>query len=86
MLIPKGADVNICNNYGNTALIKPILNGNGNIVALLIQCGANVNAENAKRESALSIAKMLVSDKTIHKILDDKCFSSVLSTNYLKLF
>ena len=53
VLIENGADVNIQNNRGDTALIFAIELSNKNAVKLLIEKGANVNVINNKKENAL---------------------------------
>jgi hypothetical protein len=52
-LIENGADLNIQNNRGDTALIFAIELSNKNAIELLIKKGANVNITNNKKENAI---------------------------------
>ena len=64
VLIKAGANVNLANTAGETALMLASEAGNAKLVALLIKAGANVNAVNKVGDSALSYANRAVANKT----------------------
>ncbi|MBO6282063.1 MAG: ankyrin repeat domain-containing protein [Alphaproteobacteria bacterium] len=55
-LIKTGIDVNQKDNLGNVMLVKALSAGDSEMVKLLLQHGADVNAINGKKESAVSYA------------------------------
>jgi len=55
-LILRGADMNIQDKYGNTALIKALNSGYTDVAKLLIEAGANINAKNNSDSTALMVA------------------------------
>lgn len=57
LLISSGAEVNIKNDLGNTALYYASRYGLADIVNILIFSGAKVNSKNIENETALRIAK-----------------------------
>ncbi len=56
-LLASGADPDIQNNYGNTALICAAKKGNDNIVQQLLASAAKPNLRNNNDATALSIAE-----------------------------
>jgi ankyrin repeat protein len=52
-LIEKGADVNVVDEYGATALYWASYKGHSEIVKILIEAGADVNVVNRDGETAL---------------------------------
>ncbi len=73
-LLNNGEDVNKANNQGNTALHYAVATGNAEMVKLLLSHNADVNAQNAKGWSPLSIAeKKNVGE--VYNILEDKIAS-----------
>ena len=57
MLIEKGADVNVVDEHGITALHLASLLGYSEIVKMLIEAGANVNVVDVDGRTALQRAK-----------------------------
>jgi len=57
MLIERGADVNIKNSKGMTALMIASRGGRTEIVRMLIERGADVNIKNSNGKTALMLAK-----------------------------
>lgn len=55
-LLDKGADVNVRDEDGNTALIIAISFGNSDVAEMLLKKGADVNAKNKSGETALMAA------------------------------
>ncbi len=55
-LIEKGADVNVVNKYGETALHEASFWGRSDVVKMLIEAGADVNLVNRDGETALYLA------------------------------
>ena len=69
MLIAFGADIDLQDYHGNTALMLAILNSNGSAASLLLDCGANVNLKNMLYSSALSIASKRGQLSVVNQIL-----------------
>lgn len=69
MLLDKGADVNAPGIYGS-ALQAAAGGGDRQIVWLLLDNGANVNAQGGKYGSALQAARQGVSDEIAQLLLD----------------
>lgn len=59
ILIRLGADVNIFDHEGDTALHVAIERGNSELVALLLKAGAWTTSQNAKRQNSLELAQAL---------------------------
>lgn len=57
LFIERGAQLDIQDTEGNTALIHAVLKNNEPMVRLLLENGANPNVQNAVGQTALSIAK-----------------------------
>ncbi|MBR5950372.1 MAG: ankyrin repeat domain-containing protein [Actinomycetaceae bacterium] len=55
-LVNDGADINIQNNYGNTAIILAAMVNNHDTVSFLLDCGANVLLRN---EDGLSVREVM---------------------------
>jgi len=55
-LLQAGADVNLQNTYGDTALITATVKGFAEIVRMLLQAGADVNAKTEHGNTALTLA------------------------------
>ena len=55
-LIRAGADVNVGDKYGQTALRRAVFGGHMEIVKLLLDAGADVHAANKDGWSALTVA------------------------------
>lgn len=73
-LLNNGENVNEKNSQGNTALHYAVATGNAEMVKLLLSYNADVNAQNAKGWSPLSIAeKKNVGE--VYNILEDKIAS-----------
>jgi uncharacterized protein len=70
-LIKKGADLNVQNGFGNTALICSSANNNHEIINLLVQNGANVNVRCNDGITALEYS-ILNGHKEISEILVKK--------------
>ena len=64
VLIKSGANVNLANTAGETALMLASASGNSKLVALLIKSGAEVNAVNKVGDSALSYASNAPENKS----------------------
>lgn len=65
VLLDKGADVNIKDNYGGTALEYAALFGNADIVKLLLEKGANVNEKYSNGRTILDeVNKLIGEDKS----------------------
>ena len=64
VLIKSGANVNLANTAGETALMLASASGNSKLVALLIKSGAEVNAVNKVGDSALSYANNAPENKS----------------------
>ena len=56
-LIEKGADMNIKNDIGNSALMIAAQAGSEQSIRSLLQAGADVDARNNKREQAIDLAE-----------------------------
>ncbi|MBE0497431.1 MAG: ankyrin repeat domain-containing protein [Campylobacterales bacterium] len=56
LLVAKGANLDIVNDKGETALMLASDTGNGKLVKLLLQSGADVNVKNGAGESAVNYA------------------------------
>jgi ankyrin repeat protein len=65
LLIAKGANVNITNEYGATALIYAVCNGPAEFVKLLIEAGADKNIENQYGKKAIDYANERGYDKIV---------------------
>ena len=61
LLLDLGANVNAQDSYGNTPLVKAVLNcqGRGEIVTLLLSRGADPNIENKSGISAVKLAQTI---------------------------
>ena len=57
LLLAKGADINVKNSNGETALMAASSRGNADVVKLLLDKGADINVKNSKGKTALAIAK-----------------------------
>lgn len=57
LLVNKGADLELTNSNGDTAIIVGASAGSKSAIAKLISLGANVNAQNNHGETAMSVAK-----------------------------
>ena len=77
-LVQNGANINLADNNGNTALMSAAFNGYLNVVEFLFQNGANINLANNNGNTALmvvdqrrhpDIVKFLLSKLTIINIL-----------------
>ena len=66
-MIENGADVNIKNNYGITALIYAAEHGNLEIVKYLVEKGANVNIKDNHGRTALDLAETEEIKKVLRK-------------------
>ncbi|MCJ7663890.1 MAG: ankyrin repeat domain-containing protein, partial [Desulfobacterales bacterium] len=65
VLLDKGADVNIKDNYGGTALEYAALFGNADIVKLLLEKGANINEKYSNGKTILDeVNKLIGEDKS----------------------
>jgi ankyrin repeat protein len=65
-----GADVNLADKFGSTALSDAVLFGNAEAVKLLIVAGANVNAADSQKTTILDRAKK-IGRADIVKLLED---------------
>jgi hypothetical protein len=74
-LIEAGADINLQNASGNSALMNAVLNRNEEAVKLLIEKNANLNLQNNKGETAYIIACKM-NETNIQKSLSHKLKSS----------
>jgi Ankyrin repeats (3 copies) len=72
LLIKSGADVNLSDGEGVTALIRAARGGDIHIARLLIENGADVNAKNSGGESALHIAAQLGNTGYMKTLIDAK--------------
>ena len=68
-LINTGIDVNQKDNFGNVMLVNALAAGDDEMVKLLLKHGADVNAANSKKESAVSYALSNHLDAEIEKQL-----------------
>jgi ankyrin repeat protein len=71
MLLEEGADVNVKDNGGNTALIKASLGGHLEIVARLLEKDANVNARSNAGNTALIWASIQGHTETAAMLLEN---------------
>ncbi len=62
LLLERGAQVNVQNKNGNTALIFAVIQPDKKLCRLLLEHGANVNAKNIDGSTALSFCLMSASD------------------------
>ena len=65
LLINSGADVNLANNYGTTALMAAARHDNAKLCIVLIRLGADVNASCKDGDTALFSAKMHGNDDCV---------------------
>ena len=65
LLINSGADVNLANNYGTTALMAAARHDNAKLCTVLIRLGADVNASCKDGDTALFSAKMHGNDDCV---------------------
>lgn len=80
-LIVNGADVNACDNNGNTALIEAVRMGRTTIVELLLNNGARIGDTNFEGKSALDVALDAAEDRTdIISLLFNKSDDSTIKT------
>ena len=70
LLLDKGADVNIQNKYGSTALIWASKYGQLKVVQLLLERGSNVNIQNKDGNTALIFASENGNLKEVQLLLD----------------
>ena len=86
ILIDKGADINLVNRYGSTALIIASIYGNIKIVKLLLENKADINVVNLYHNTALKnavisghkeITTMLVDNGADVNIGDDRGFKPI---------
>jgi ankyrin repeat protein len=71
VLLDKGADVNIKDNYGGTALEYAALYGYADIVKLLLEKGANVNEKYSDGETILDKVNKLIGEEKSNKDLEE---------------
>ena len=67
MLLQNGADVNIKNDLGTTALIRASRNGYKDVVEVLLEGGADVHQKDNDGETAL----MAATDKETKKVIKE---------------
>jgi ankyrin repeat protein len=68
-LLRAGAEVNVADNLGNTALLVSVRDENIDVVKELIKCGANVNARNREGDTALTNAATWGAVKVVRYLL-----------------
>ncbi len=73
LLIEKGIDVNLQDNYGNTALHCACYNNHIEIVILLLNAGVNVNIKNNNGETALFNVCKHNNEELVKLLLDNGC-------------
>jgi ankyrin repeat protein len=56
ILTSGGADTNLSNNIGNTALMLAVMADDARSVEYLLESGADINLRNHKREQAIDLA------------------------------
>ena len=56
LLITRGADIQLADESGNTALMAAVYCGSVEITRLLLQAGASIDTKNRKGQTALTIA------------------------------
>ncbi|EEF47511.1 ankyrin repeat-containing protein, putative [Ricinus communis] len=80
MLVKRGYDINASDDDGYTPLMLAAMGGRSRICQLLISCGASCDIENARRETALLIARKngYYGDETESVILDELARQLVL--------
>jgi ankyrin repeat protein len=67
MLINAGADLNIVDNSGNSALMTAAKKEKYEIAEILIKSGANLNIQNNAGQTALSLAEDMKMDDLLSK-------------------
>ncbi|MBL6621769.1 MAG: ankyrin repeat domain-containing protein [Rickettsiales bacterium] len=80
-LIYSGADVNVQNEDGNTALHLAVYKENKEIIKILIDYGANVNAQNKDGDTALHLAVYKENKEIITKLIDSGADPSLENTH-----
>ena len=81
--IEKGADVNIQDEYGNTALIIAILYNTLEIAELLLKAGADRNIKDNYCKTVLGMAKLVASKEMVELFLDNNRNNSIIKKQNL---
>ena len=71
-LLEKGADINLADDYNQTALMCASLNGHADVVKVLLDHGANVNVRTKKGFTALSLASDQGHGEVVDLILEQR--------------
>lgn len=85
-LIAKGADVNLKDAQGNTALhmlTKVLTTANAQALATLISAGANLEAKNAKGETALLVASKSLNAEAVEMLIQAGSDQKVLDSSQI---
>ena len=72
LLINNGADVNLVNNYGTTALMAAARHDNYELCEVLLILGADINAQCIDGDTALFSAKMHCNDNVVALLLNNQ--------------
>jgi hypothetical protein len=74
ILICAGADVNLTNNYGTTALMAAARHDNLNLCKVLVILGASINAECKDGDTALFSAKMHGNSEVVEYLIQRQAY------------
>jgi ankyrin repeat protein len=69
-LLDQGADIEVKNDCGETALMTAITSNNQDVVRILLEKGANVNAKNFMGDTPLIVAALIGNEEIIKALLD----------------
>lgn len=81
LLLDRGAIIDKCNHYGNSAFKEAVLNGRLDVVKLLVSRGSNIDERNYKGSSILmeavklglnDIVELLINEKADLNLIDNK--------------
>ncbi|KAJ8680344.1 hypothetical protein QAD02_016131 [Eretmocerus hayati] len=76
MLLKSGADLELPNDYGDTALLTAVKLDNLEAVEVLVRWGADINATNYHGETSLHLAR---DDRLLYFLLDNSCDNETIN-------